>query len=182
MIISNFAADFIRCYQYATLSAPLNYELFIFDHNMNEIEHKYLVDPVLWEKIEKPEPELIVQGFISKSVESTVRIRIKGMRGFLTIKGKTTGITRKEFEYEIPVQDAEEMLTQFTDKQIRKNRYEIPVGKHTWEVDVFEGRLHGLILAELEVESENEVFELPEWVTKDVSKDPNYYNAVLIER
>ena len=149
---------------------------------MNEIEHKYLVDPILWAKIEKPKPELIVQGFISKSVESTVRIRIKGIRGFLTIKGKTTGITRSEFEYEIPVQDAEDMLAQFTDKQIRKYRYEIPVGKHAWEVDVFEGKLNGLILAELEVESEDEVFELPEWVTEDVSRDPKYYNAVLIDR
>ena len=149
---------------------------------MNEIEHKYLVDPVLWEKIEKSKPELIVQGFISKSVESTVRIRIKGTQGFLTIKGKTTGITRSEFEYEIPVKDAEEMLAQFTVKQIRKYRYEILVGKHTWEVDVFEGRLQGLILAELEVESEDEAFELPEWVTDDVSRDPAYYNAVLIDR
>ena len=149
---------------------------------MEEIEYKYLVNTNKWNALEKPEGELIVQAFIYNSKECVVRVRIKGTKGFLTIKGETKGITREEFEYEIPFADAEKMIASFTDKHIRKIRYAIVVGNHTWEVDVFEGALQGLILAELEVNSEDEQFELPEWVTKDVSHDPNYYNAVLIEK
>ncbi len=147
-----------------------------------EIEYKFLVDRDIWSKLDKPEPQLIVQGYISKSVESTVRVRIKGGNGFLTIKGKTVGITRSEFEYEIPIEDAESMIDLFTDKHIRKHRYEITVAGKTWEVDEFHGPLEGLILAELEVESEEEKFETPNWVTKDVSTDSNYFNAVLIDK
>ncbi|MEJ6776849.1 MAG: CYTH domain-containing protein [Crocinitomicaceae bacterium] len=149
---------------------------------MNEIEYKYLVDETAWSRIEKPKPELIIQGFISKSNEYVVRVRIKGNKGFLTIKGKTIGITRQEFEYEIPVKDAEAMLESFIDKSIRKHRYEINVAGKLWEVDEFHGPLEGLILAELEVDSIKEKFELPNWVTEDVSTDPNYYNAVLIDK
>ena len=149
---------------------------------MNEIEYKYLVNEAAWAMVENPEPELIVQGFISKSKECVVRIRIKGSKGFLTIKGKTVGITRQEFEYEIPLTDAESMLEGFIDKSIRKHRYEIVVAGKTWEVDEFHGPLEGLILAELEVNSEEEKFELPNWVTEDVSTDPSYYNAVLIDK
>lgn len=147
-----------------------------------EIEYKFLVDRDIWSKLDKPEPQLIVQGYISKSVESTVRVRIKGGNGFLTIKGKTVGITRSEFEYEIPIEDAESMIDLFTDKHIRKHRYEVTVAGKTWEVDEFHGPLEGLILAELEVESEEEKFETPSWVTKDVSTDSNYFNAVLIDK
>ena len=149
---------------------------------MEEIEYKYLVDIKKWNAIPKPKGELIVQGFIYNSKECVVRIRIKGDKGFLTLKGETIGITRKEYEYEIPLHEAEEIITSFTKKHIRKIRYEITVGKHSWEVDVFEGPLKGLILAELEVNSETEKFELPDWVTDNVSSDPNYYNAVLIEK
>lgn len=149
---------------------------------MEEIEYKYLVDKVKWNAFSKPKGELIVQGFLHNSKECVVRIRIKGSKGFLTIKGETKGITRKEFEYEIPVNEAQEIVDSFISKSIRKIRYEIPLGKNTWEVDVFEGALEGLIIAELEVESESETFELPDWVTEDVSHDANYYNAVLIEK
>lgn len=149
---------------------------------MKEIEYKYLVDKEKWDAINKPEPTLIVQGFISKSEDVVVRIRIKGDKGFLTLKGKSNGISRTEFEYEIPVQEAESILNEFTSKSIRKQRYEINFQGKIWEVDVFEEKLAGLILAELEVESENETFELPSWVTDDVSTDPNYYNAILIDR
>ena len=149
---------------------------------MQEIEYKFLVDAEGWSKLEKPEPTLIVQGYISKSVDSTVRVRIKGDQGFLTIKGKTEGITRSEFEYEIPLEEAETMIELFTDKHIRKHRYEVIVDGKTWEVDEFHGPLEGLILAELEVESEEETFEKPDWVTEDVSTDSDYFNAVLIDR
>lgn len=149
---------------------------------MKEIEYKFLVDRERWANVQKPDPELIVQGYISKSVESTVRVRIKGSKGFLTIKGKTVGISRSEFEYEIPVQDAETMIDLFTEKHIRKHRYEVIHAGKTWEIDEFHGPLEGLILAELEVESETETFEKPDWITTDVSTDPNYFNAVLIEK
>ncbi len=147
-----------------------------------EIEYKFLVDHEIWSKMDKPDPVLIVQGYISKSVESTVRVRIKGDKGFLTIKGKTNGIRRAEFEYEIPVDDAESMIDLFTDKHIRKHRYEVIVAGKTWEVDEFHGPLEGLILAELEVKSEEEQFEKPIWVKEDVSRDSNYFNAVLIDQ
>lgn len=149
---------------------------------MEEIEYKYLVDQEKWDKIDKPKGELIVQGFIYNSKECVVRIRIKGKKGYLTLKGETKGITRKEFEYEVPLNEAEEIISSFTSKHIRKIRYKIPFENHTWEVDVFEGPLKGLILAELEVNSINEKFNTPNWVIENVSSDPNYYNAVLIEK
>ena len=149
---------------------------------MKEIEHKFLVDSEIWASVAKPKPSLIVQAYITRSVDCTVRVRIKGAKGYLTIKGKTEGISRTEFEYEIALEDAEEMIVSFTDKHIRKQRYEIEHDGRLWEVDVFHGNLYGLIVAELEVESEEDEFELPDWVTKNVSTDPNYYNAVLIDR
>ncbi len=149
---------------------------------MKEIEVKYLVDTDKWSQIEKPEPKLIVQGFLQRSEDLTVRVRIKGDKGFLTIKGKSEGITRTEFEYAIPVNEAQELIDRFTDKCIRKFRYEINHKGHTWEVDEFKGNLEGLILAELELTREEEAYEKPDWVTTDVSTDPNYYNAVLIEK
>lgn len=147
-----------------------------------EIEYKFLVDAKIWKTVDKPEPEFICQGFIHKSPEKTVRVRIKKGKGFLTLKGKTEGISRQEFEYEIPVADAQSMLDQFTDKTLSKKRYSINIAGKIWEVDEFEGKLEGLLLAELEVSSLEEQFEKPNWVTEDVSTDPNYYNAVLIDR
>ena len=149
---------------------------------MKEIEYKFLVDRGAWLEVEKPTPTLIVQGYISKNEHVAVRVRIKGDKGFLTIKGNAVGITRSEFEYEVPLGDAEAMIKLFTDKHIRKHRYEVEVHGKTWEIDEFHGKLEGLILAELEVESEDEVFAKPRWVTEDVSLDPNYFNAVLIDR
>lgn len=149
---------------------------------MVEIEYKYLVNKALWESLEKPIPELIVQGFLYKSKELVVRIRIKGNKGFLTLKGKTVGVTRSEFEYEIPLVDAEDIMAQFTEKSIRKLRYEIKIGEHIWEVDEFKGKLDGLVLAEIELSSEDEAYEVPKWVTENVSHDKNYYNSILIEK
>jgi len=111
-----------------------------------------------------------------------VRVRIKGSKGFLTIKGATIGISRSEFEYEIPLVEAQEMIDLFAEKTIEKLRYEIQIGNHLWEIDEFHGKLEGLLLAEIELESENEVFEKPIWTLKDVSTDINYFNAKLIER
>ena len=147
-----------------------------------ELEYKYLVDKSKWELLEKGTPQLIVQGFLHNTEELVIRIRIKDHQGFLTLKGKSVGISRSEFEYEIPLEDAHEIIDQFTDKHIRKYRYEIIHQDKKWEVDVFEEKLSGLIIAELEVASEDEVFMKPDWATKDVSTDPNYFNAVLIQK
>ena len=147
-----------------------------------EIERKFLVDKAEWEKVEKPSPKKIVQAYILNSPEKTVRARIKGSKGFLTIKGATVGISRNEFEYEIPVEEAEEMIRLFAEKIISKDRYEIKVGNHLWEIDEFHGNLEGLILAEIELSNEYETFEQPIWATEEVSTDINYYNSKLIER
>lgn len=147
-----------------------------------EIEYKFLVDSHQWEALKKPAPQRIVQSYLHNTPEYTVRVRIKESQGYVTIKGATKGVSRTEFEYEIPVQEAEAMIETFQLSHIRKKRYEIPFGNHLWEVDVFEGALEGLVLAEIEVSEEGEYFERPSWVTTDVSTDPKYYNAVLINK
>lgn len=147
-----------------------------------EIEYKFLVDKPKWESLEKPEPKLIIQSYLQNKVERTVRVRVKGDKGYLTIKGATSGVTRAEFEYEIPVSEVEDIIATFQLPHIRKKRYEIKVDQHIWEVDVFEGALDGLVLAEVEVSEEGEAFTTPDWVTKDVSTNPDYFNAVLIEK
>lgn len=147
-----------------------------------EIERKFLVDKEKWALVEKPAPKQIVQAYLVNTPDKTVRVRIKGDKGFITIKGATIGITRSEFEYEIPLDDAKQLIAQFAEKVIDKQRYEINVGNHLWEIDEFHGKLEGLILAEIELESEYEKFVLPEWVTTEVSTDPEYFNSKLIER
>jgi CYTH domain-containing protein len=116
------------------------------------------------------------------SPEKTIRVRTKGVKGFLTIKGPTIGISRAEYEYEIPVHEAEELIQQFAVQYIEKVRYEITVGNHVWEVDEFYGKHAGLMLAEIELSSEDELFEHPEWVTIEVSHDTSYFNSNLIQR
>ena len=147
-----------------------------------EIERKFLVKEQLWQGIEKPSPSRIVQAYLVNSAEKNVRIRIKGTKGFLTIKGPTQGISRAEFEYEIPLKDADELISTFAEKVIEKFRYEISFKNHLWKVDVFTGKLEGLYLAEIELNSEDEHFELPDWVGEEVSTDPNYYNSNLINK
>lgn len=147
-----------------------------------EIERKFLINEENWNKLKKPEPVSIKQGYISVNPNCTVRVRTKGKKGFMTIKGMTVGISREEFEYEIPIQEAEKMLSLFADKRILKDRYEIKVKGKTWEVDVFLDALAPLILAEIELESEDEIVEKPNWVGKEVSDDPEYYNSNLIRR
>lgn len=148
---------------------------------MKEIEYKFLVNKELWEQVNKPTPYSIIQGYLSNNIDSTVRIRIKNDEAFLTVKGRTEGLSRTEFEYQIPKKDAQYMLNELVDKVLVKERYEIFHKGKRWEVDVFSGKLTGLILAELEVESVNEQFELPPWVTENVSLNPEYYNSNLIE-
>ena len=147
---------------------------------MLEIERKFLVLSHDFIK-EAFTQNRIVQGYLNSNPERTVRIRIKGNKGFLTIKGKgnESGTTRLEWETEIPLEDAEKLLPLCENGVIDKVRYEIKVGKHVFEVDVFSGENAGLIMAEIELESEDEVFEKPIWIGKEVTNDVKYYNAYL---
>ncbi|BAF72146.1 CYTH domain-containing protein [Sulfurovum sp. NBC37-1] len=145
-----------------------------------EIERKFLVDSTKLPKL--PTAHHIKQGYIPTAGTATVRIRISDDRAFLTLKGKAKGLTRSEFEYGIPVEEAEMMLTELcTSSHIKKKRYLIPYGDHTWELDIFEGDNEGLIVAEIELQAEHETFQKPPWVTEEVSYDPHYRNAYLID-
>lgn len=147
---------------------------------MIEIERKFLVSHLSFLSL-ATKKNRIVQGYLNSNPERTVRIRIKGNKGFLTIKGKgnESGTTRMEWEKEISLQEAEQLLTLCEKGIIEKTRYEIPIGNHTFEVDLFAGDHEGLVLAEIELESENEDFTKPDWLGKEVTGDERYYNAYL---
>ncbi|MGK0389063.1 MAG: adenylate cyclase [Maribacter sp.] len=145
-----------------------------------EIERKFLLKNNDWNKEISISTE-IRQGYLSLDNERNVRVRIKGEKGILTIKGKTENISRKEFEYEIPKFEAEELLSLCHRPLIEKIRHEIVIGNHTWEIDEFLGENKGLIVAEIELESEQESFEKPIWLGKEVSDDARYYNASLVK-
>ena len=149
---------------------------------MIEIERKFLVESTDFIK-ESTVNNRIVQGYLNSNPERTVRVRIKGNKGFLTIKGKgnENGTTRFEWEKEISLSEAEALLQLCESGIIDKIRYEIPLGKHTFEVDIFSGENQGLIIAEVELTSENEFFEQPNWLGKEVTGDKKYYNSHLSE-
>lgn len=144
-----------------------------------EIERKFLVTDNSWREGAVGTP--YVQGYLSRDPERIVRIRRAGERAFVTIKGLTTGVTRVEFEYAIPPEDADAMFKLCLGPLIEKTRYVVPwAGKH-WEVDEFHGDNAGLIVAELELASEDEVFARPPWLGREVSDDPRYGNSRLVE-
>jgi CYTH domain-containing protein len=147
---------------------------------MIEIERKFLVlsNDFINEAYTK---KRIVQAYISTNPERTVRIRIKADKGFLTIKGigNSSGTTRLEWETEIPVQDAEKLLMICEEGTIDKTRHEVKIGQHIFEVDVFTGENEGLVIAEIELQSEDEIFEKPSWLGKEVTNDERYYNAYI---
>lgn len=143
-----------------------------------EIERKFLVKDS-WQP--QSAGIKIAQGYLSTVPERTVRVRIKGNRGYLTIKGKNQGISRAEFEYEIPVQDAEELLQLAEQPILVKTRYLEQQGAFTWEVDVFAGENQGLVVAEIELPAEDAAFSHPAWLGEEVSGDVRYYNANLIK-
>lgn len=147
---------------------------------MIEIERKFLVlnNDFIALAVAK---NRIVQGYLNSNPERTVRVRIKENKGFLTIKGKgnDSGTTRLEWETEIPLAQAENLLSICENGVIDKIRYEIPSGKHTYEVDVFAEQNKGLVIAEIELSAENEFFEKPNWLGKEVTGDNRYYNAYL---
>lgn len=122
----------------------------------------------------------MAQGYLSRDPRRTVRIRIAGIQGFLTIKGETCGATRSEYEYEIPAEEARELLALCDTPLVEKTRYvEMFCGKR-WEVDIFHGANEGLRVAEIELAAEAEEFALPEWVGDEVTGERRYYNAALI--
>ena len=143
-----------------------------------EIERKFLVNGDAWKR---SKGTLYRQGYLSTVKERTVRVRLEGERAVLTIKGITRGATRAEFEYEIPFEDAEQLLDDLCERPlIEKTRYKIEHAGLTWEVDEFLNENTGLVVAEVELESEDQQFDLPEWLGEEVTRDPRYYNANLV--
>jgi adenylate cyclase len=144
-----------------------------------EIERKYLIGSL--DFLAGIKPVFIAQSYIYSDSEKILRLRIMDTQAFLTIKGKTEGISRPEYEYEIPENHAREMMELFCkDSIIIKKRYFLDYMGKTWSVDVFEGNNEGLVIAEIELSDPDEAFEIPPWVGKQVSHDKRYYNSYLI--
>lgn len=145
-----------------------------------EIERKFLVKNDQWRKSVVSDA-VMKQGYIANQANASVRVRIAKGKAHLNIKSSTIGIKRAEFEYEIPIEEAEEILAQVAEQPfIDKTRYKVKCGNHVWELDIFEGPNSGLVVAEIELNSEDEAFELPEWAGEEVSGDPKYYNVNLV--
>ncbi len=146
-----------------------------------EIERKYTLKNDAWRQLVE-KSERMVQGYLAGNERASVRVRIVGDKANLNIKSATLGVHRQEYEYEIPVQDAEKMLKELCEKPIiDKVRHYLTFAGKTWEVDEFHGENAGLIVAELELEEENEPVTLPDWVAEEVSHDPRYYNVSLVK-
>lgn len=144
-----------------------------------EIERKFLVSSEEWRQSVKSSARL-QQGYLSTSAKATVRVRIYDDRdAVLTLKGKADGISRAEFEYPIPLEDARQLMDMAKPQIVEKRRFDVPFAGHLWEVDVFEGQHAGLILAEVEMQTADEHVVLPTWVGKEVSTDDRYANASL---
>jgi adenylate cyclase len=144
---------------------------------MVEIERKYLIDTKLWKPTVKGIN--ISQGYLCIDSEKVIRVRIADEQGFLTIKGKAKGIVRTELEYEIPKNEAEVLLKMCNGLIVEKYRYKEKFMDMIWEVDVFKGKNKGLFLAEIELEHENQEFDLPDWVREEVTFDYHFYNSWL---
>lgn len=145
-----------------------------------EIERKYLVKGDDWRK--EGGAQFMAQAYLSVSPERTVRIRIKGEKAWITIKGRTTGITRPEYEYSIPVDDARELMKMAEHPPVEKYRNEIWHEGVLWEVDEFVGENSGLVIAEVELDSEDQQLQLPSWIGEEVTHDSRYYNVSLAQK
>lgn len=146
----------------------------------SEIERKFLVTGDSWN--DGSPGVRIAQGYLSRDPDRSVRVRIAGDGAWLTIKGRTEGITRAEFEYPIPIAEARELLEMCLPSVIDKTRHLIPFGGHVWEVDVFHGANEGLVIAEVELADESVFVEPPPWAGAEVSSDCRYYNSSLAAR
>lgn len=148
-----------------------------------EIERKFLVDEQRWQACKQQHQlrgQLIRQGYLADNQRVTVRARVKGGSGWLTLKGATQGISRLEYEVPIPQQDADEILDKLCQPPlIEKTRFCYPLGAHTWEVDEFYGENQGLIVAEIELSDADDVFQKPDWLGEEVSGEARYYNLNL---
>ena len=144
-----------------------------------EIERKFLVVSDGWKALVKSS-SLLRQGYLSSNAKATVRVRTwDDSKARLTLKGASRGMVRAEYEYDIPMADAVEMLAMAEPHVLEKRRYLVPFGGLTWEIDVFEGRHAGLVIAEVELEHEGQQVTLPDWVGTEVTDDDRYYNATL---
>ncbi len=144
-----------------------------------EIERKFLLKSDGWRKGAKG--ILFRQGYLSTHKERTVRVRVEGDRARLTIKGITEGASRSEYEYDLPLSDANELLDELCEQPIiEKTRYRVAAGEHEFEIDEFHGSNEGLVVAEIELASEQEGFQRPQWLGQEVTEDPRYYNANLV--
>ena len=144
-----------------------------------EIERKFLVRGKSWRSAVESQAR-VLQGYLASDAKVTVRVRVTGAAAYLTIKGATSGISRSEYEYRIPVEDAQAMLRDLAMyPPIDKMRYRVRFGDHLWDLDLFAGENEGLAMAEVELGSEDEIFEVPEWAGDEVTGDPRYYNANL---
>ena len=145
-----------------------------------EIERKFLLTSDAW-RSEVDSSESMVQGYFGGNEQASVRVRIVGERAYLNIKGKTLGARRLEFEYPVPLADAEDMLREFAgERVIAKTRHYVRHGSHRWEIDEFGGANEGLIVAEIELAAEDERFERPEWIGTEVTDEARYYNVCLV--
>lgn len=145
-----------------------------------EIERKYLVDLEKLGTLENG--NRIKQGYLSTNKDAVVRVRVKNDKAYLTIKGSNIGATRLEFEYEIEVVEANEILDKLCQKPvIDKTRYLIDYENHTFELDIFYGENDGLVVAEVELLDENETIKLPSWIKEEVTSDERYYNSNLMK-
>ena len=146
-----------------------------------EIERKFLIEKDLWYAVKKPSGILMQQAYLVNEPEKVIRIRVTDSSGYLTIKGPEVNATRSEYEFQIPKMEAIQILDQFTKVRIDKTRYKIEFEGKTWEVDEFWGDNEGLIIAEIELTSEDEDFTKPSWIGEEVTSDPRYYNSYLSE-
>ncbi len=146
-----------------------------------EIERKFLVKGDSWRA--QAHGKRYRQGYLSTVKERTVRARVAGQQGFLTIKGITVGAARSEYEYEIPLADANEMLDKLCERPIvEKTRYRLPQDDIVWEIDEFEGDNRGLIVAEVELKDEHQSYPKPDWLGEEVTGDPRYFNSNLVKK
>lgn len=144
-----------------------------------EIERRFHLSSDAWRGL--VEGEWLKQGYLSVERERTVRVRIKGEQAWLTLKSNISNVSRHEFEYPIPLADAETIMAAMCPMLVEKKRYRIVRGPHVWEVDEFFGQNAGLVLAEIELGDEAEAYERPEWLGEEVTEDPRYTNSYLSE-
>ena len=145
-----------------------------------EIERMFLVVGEDWKRGQTP--QLLSQGYLNRDKQRTVRVRIAGDEAWLTIKGQSQGATRAEFEYAIPLEDAQQLLELSDGPRVEKYRWRVPLGGLVWEVDEFLGDNAGLVVAEIELSSEAQAFDKPAWVGAEVTDDPRYFNSSLASR